>query len=135
MKLINYKTNNNLMDIIFDFDGYVDNIRSKSLIEPNYKIKENKENYYLYLNFPGIDKKDIDLNIDNSALIVKTNRKKDQENCSYYGSTLDNYYKSFDIPDNIKIDKIKANSKNGILTIEIPKIINIKTSIKKIMVS
>jgi len=135
MKLIDYKTNNNLMDIIFDFDEYVDNVRSKSLIEPNYTIKENKENYYLYLNIPGIDKKDIDLNIDNNALIVKTNRKKDQENYSYYGSTLDNYYKSFDIPDNIKIDKIKANSKNGILTIEIPKITNIKTHIKKIMVS
>ena len=135
MKLIDYKTNNNLMDIIFDFDEYVDNVRSKSLIEPNYTIKENKENYYLYLNIPGIDKKDIDLNIDNNALIVKTNRKKDQKNYSYYGPTLDNYYKSFDIPDNIKIDKIKANSKNGILTIEIPKITNIKTHIKKIMVS
>ena len=135
MKLINYKTNNSLMDIIFDFDGYVDNIRSKSLIEPNYKIKENKENYYLYLNIPGIDKKDIDLNVDDSALIVKTKRKKDHKDCSYYGSTLDNYYKSFDIPDNIQIDKIKANSKNGILTVEIPKIMNIKSDIKKIIVS
>ena len=135
MKLINYKTNNSLMDIIFDFDGYIDNIRSKSLIEPNYKIKENKENYYLYLNFPGIDKKDIDLNIDNNALIVKTNRKKDQKDCSYYGCTLEDYFKSFDMPDNIKIDKIKANSKNGILTVEIPKITNIKSHIKKIIVS
>ena len=135
MKLINYKRDNSLMDIIFDFDEYVDNIRSKSLIEPNYKIKENKEKYYLYLNIPGIDKKDIDLNIDDSALIVKTKRKKEEEEYSFYGSTLDNYYKSFDIPDNIQIDKIKANSKNGILTIEIPKITHIKSDIKKIIVS
>ena len=135
MELINYKTSKNLMDIIFNFDGYVDNIRSKSLIEPNYKIKENQENYYLYLNIPGIDKQDIDLNVDNNALIIKTNRKKNKKNYSYYGSTLDNYYKSFDIPDNVEIDKTKATSKNGILTIKIPKMINNKSDNKKIIIS
>jgi HSP20 family protein len=135
MELINYKTSNNLMDIIFNFDGYVDNIRSKSLIEPNYKIKENQENYYLYLNIPGIDKQDIDLNVDNNALIIKTNRKKNKKNHSYYGATLDNYYKSFDIPDNVEIDKTKATSKNGILTIKIPKMINNKSDNKKIIIS
>ena len=135
MELINYKTSNNLMDIIFNFDGYVDNIRSKTLIEPNYKIKENQENYYLYLNIPGIDKQDIDLNVDNNALIIKTNRKKNKKNHSYYGATLDNYYKSFDIPDNVEIDKTKATSKNGILTIKIPKMINNKSDNKKIIIS
>lgn len=135
MELINYKTSNNLMDIIFNFDGYVDNIRSKSLIEPNYKIKENQQNYYLYLNIPGIDKQDIDLNIDNNALIIKTNRKKNKKNHSYYGSTLDNYYKSFDIPDNVDIDKTKAIAKNGILTIKIPKMMNNKSDNKKIIIS
>ena len=135
MELINCKTSNNLMDIIFNFDGYVDNIRSKSLIEPNYKIKENQENYYLYLNIPGIDKKDIDLNVDNKALIIKTNRKRNKKNHSYYGATLDNYYKSFDIPDNVEIDKTKATSKNGILTIKIPKMINNKSDNKKIIIS
>ena len=135
MELINYKTSNNLMDIIFNFDGYVDNIRSKSLIEPNYKIKENQENYYLYLNIPGIDKQDINLNVDNNALIIKTNRKKNKKNHSYYGATLDNYYKSFDIPDNVEIDKTKATSKNGILTIKIPKMMNNKSDNKKIIIS
>ena len=135
MELINYKTSNHLMDIIFNFDGYVDNIRSKSLIEPNYKIKESQENYYLYLNIPGIDKQDINLNVDNNALIIKTNRKKNKKNHSYYGATLDNYYKSFDIPDNVEIDKTKATSKNGILTIKIPKMINNKSDNKKIIIS
>ena len=138
--LINYKdsyiTNGkNLMDIIFDFDGYVDKMRDKSLIEPNFKVKENNENYYLYLNIPGIKKTDISLNVDNNKLIIKTTRKKDNQTFTYYGTTLDNYYKEFNIPKNIKIENIMANSKNGILTIIIPKKEQIKKIAKKIMIN
>jgi len=43
-----------------------------------------------------------------------------------------NYQQSYYLPENVQIDKIKAKSKNGILSIEIPKLKKVKKDIKKI---
>ena len=68
-----------------------------------------------------------------SVLYVGVNTK---EKSSFYSEIERfNYSRSFYIPDDANIDKIKAKSSNGILDISIPKLTKVKKDIKKIAIS
>ena len=73
-----------------------------------------------------------DITINNDVINIKSQRKENDSKDFY----LENQYsRSFYVPDNVNIDKIKAKSLNGILTINIPKLKKIKKNIKKIDIS
>ena len=125
MKLINY-----LMDIETDMvkdcfsNGSFRLTNKQQFRRPYVNIKDNSNDYCLSLEMPGIDKKNI---------IITANGK---ENNSFYSEIERfNYSRSFYIPDDANIDKIKAKSSNGMLDISIPKLSKVKKDIKKIAIS
>ena len=78
---------------------------------------------------PGVSKKDISITINDDIINIQSEKKDDV----IYSEN--HYSRSFYIPDNVNVDKIKAKSLNGILTIDIPKLKTIKKDVKKIAVS
>lgn len=74
--------------------------------EPLADVFEEKDHIKLYIELPGVEKEDIQLNITNSQAEVKAK----------------NFYKNIDLPTrDIKFDKATANYKNGVLEVTIPK--------------
>jgi len=73
---------------------------------------------------PGVEEKDIDLKLDGNVLTLrgerKMEKKEDKDNYhrieSFYGS----FSRSFTLPEKADREKIKAEYKNGVLTITIP---------------
>ena len=131
MKLVNWNTNNDIFNMIDKFDNYFNNniehdyIKTKS----NSIFNENDKSYFLILEMPGFDKSNIDLTINEDIINIAAQRKNIE---SLSNDKFINYQQSYYLPENVQIDKIKAKSKNGILSIEIPKLKKVKKDIKKI---
>ena len=139
MKLINY-----LIDVEKDMlEDYFCNrayhaINKRQFRSPYVNIKDNSNDYCLSLEMPGIDKKNINITVNDGIINIETQIKENdkKENNSFYSEIEQfNYSRSFYIPDDANIDKIKAKSSNGMLDISIPKLKEVKKDIKKIAIS
>ena len=132
MRLINYLPNNSLFNLFDNIEKSFDYNFQGNFIKPKALINELDDSYVISLEMPGVSKKDVDITINNDVINIKSQRKENDSKDFY----LENQYsRSFYIPDNVNIDKIKAKSLNGILTINIPKLKKIKKNIKKIDIS
>ncbi len=92
---------------------------------PLMDVVEKDNEIVLEMDMPGIEKKDIKVEIDAGGLTISGERKREfkERNGNYmhiergYGS----YLRRFPIPEYIDTDNIKVTCKAGILTINMPK--------------
>ena len=88
-------------------------------------IREDKEAVILSAELPGIKKEDIKLGIENGVLTVKGERsfEDEQKKDNYYRieRSYGSFSRSFELPSTVDPEKIKANMKDGVLEIYIPK--------------
>jgi len=94
-------------------------------LSPKADIEETVDDYKLYIELPGVDKKDIKLNVENNTLVVKGEKKQEKENNGKNFISCERNYgafqRVFDLPGGIKSDKIEAEFKDGVLNIKVPK--------------
>ena len=92
---------------------------------PAVNIREDEKNYILDLAVPGMDKKDLKIDINEDVLTITSESKHDaEENKDGYKRkefSYSSFCRSFYIPENVNRDKIEANYKDGILTVGLPK--------------
>jgi HSP20 family protein len=93
--------------------------------EPLADIQETDKEIIVRAELPGIEKKDIDLKITESMLGIKAEKKAEavekkkgffRQERSYAG-----YQRAFSLPAKVIPDKAKAEFRNGVLTVTIPK--------------
>ncbi len=92
---------------------------------PAVDIYEDEEGIALRFDLAGVDPKDVDIRFENGVLTLRGERKLDRE------EKRDNYHRvelsygtftrSFSLPGTIDAEKIKAESKNGVLAVLLPK--------------
>jgi len=99
--------------------------RNEQDVYPQLDVSETNSHYCLELDLPGIDKKDVDIKVDNNILTIKGTKELDKENKDNNFYTRERFYgdfqRSLDLPANVNIDTIAADFKDGVLTIKIPK--------------
>jgi HSP20 family protein len=92
---------------------------------PLTDIKEDKDNYYVMLDLPGVSKDDVKVSYSNGQLSVSGERKQEKETKDSKFQRVERvfgrYYRSFTLPQKIKEDKIEAEFKDGQLNITVPK--------------
>ena len=92
---------------------------------PAVNIREDEKNYNLELAVPGIDKKDlkIDLNEDVLTISSEVKQENEEEKNGYKRKefSYSSFARTFYIPENIDRDKIEASYKDGILNVSLPK--------------
>ena len=92
-------------------------------------IREDKDNYVIDIDLPGFDKKNIKIDITDGYLTINA-KVNDEDNEKKGGKYIrkERYYgecsRSFYVGDDVKAEDIKAGFKNGILTLEVPKMEN-----------
>jgi HSP20 family protein len=92
---------------------------------PAVDIYEQEGNIVLKAELPGVDAKEVDIRLENNVLTLRGERKLDNEvkRESYhrveraYGS----FTRSFTLPSVVDQDKIKAEYKDGVLRVTLPK--------------
>jgi len=89
-------------------------------------IKDEGDKYVMESELPGFEKDDIKLDLNGSCLVIsaehktENSEKDDKGNYIRRERSYGSYKRSFDIPD-VDVEKINAEYKNGILTIDLPK--------------
>ena len=124
-----------MLDRIFN-DGW-NNYQQKKL---SVDVIENEKEFILITDLPGFDKKNVNIEIEeNRALSITANSKINKEsNDEFYQIRERNdgsYYRKFDLPKNVVINKINAQFNNGALIIKLPKAKEVKSENRKIKIS
>jgi len=92
---------------------------------PAVDIYEHEGNIVLSAELPGVDAKDVDVRVENNVLTLRGERKwnSDVQQESYhrveraYGS----FTRSFTLPNVVDTESIKADFKDGMLKLVLPK--------------
>jgi HSP20 family protein len=118
-----------LPSIFNDFFGN-EWVERQSAASPSVNIIENDKGYKVEIAAPGLTKKDFRIDVhDDNRLIVSVEKKtevKDEDRNNKYlrrEFTFSSFRQSMILPDNVNKDAIKAWVEDGVLSIEIPKIL------------
>jgi len=88
-------------------------------------ILNPEDEFVIKAEIPGVDKKDIDITIEDNVLTIKGEKKFEKEEKKENYLRAERFYgtfrRSFTLPASVDKDKIKAKLDKGVLTIEIPK--------------
>ena len=105
---------------------------------PVIDLYEEKDDIVVKAELPGMDKDDIEVNISNSQLTLKGQKKKEKEvkEENYYRCerSYGSFVRTLELPKDVHADKIKASFKNGILEVRLPKTEQAKTKEIKVKV-
>ena len=105
---------------------------------PQFEVLDIDSAYMLRGDFPGVSKKDVNIEISDGILTVSGERKNIYKNYmdsyNYSDIPCGKFSRSFNLPDDIKEDQINAKMKDGVLSLEIPRMAPIKPDIKKISI-
>src|SRR5215831_8497026 len=92
---------------------------------PSVDISETEGEIIVKSELPGMDRKDISLHLENNVLTLRGERKFEketkEENYQRIERSYGNFSRSFSIPATVDEEKIRADYKDGVLKIVMPK--------------
>ena len=93
---------------------------------PSFDIRETPEAYVFEADLPGISRKDLDLNLTGNRLTVTGKRecgtRAEDENVYTMERSFGCFCRSFNLPEGVDPDRIQADLKEGVLTLNLPKV-------------
>lgn len=102
------------------------------------RVKEQDQCYKLRYELPGLTKEEVKITVEDGILTIKGEHKEEEEEGSddeYWSSRSYGYHNtSLMLPDDAKLDDIKAEMKDGILTITVPRIGRQGKDVKEIQI-
>jgi HSP20 family protein len=111
----------------------------KSYSRPLVNIKENEQAFVLEVAAPGINKSDFNIKVEKGVLSISAEVKNESEqietNYKRKEFNYSQFKRSFTLPENVNVDSISAEYKDGILLVSLPKSLNEKESLKQILVN
>ena len=106
---------------------------------PAVDIYETENELVLKADLPDINEKDLDIRVENNMLTIRGERKFEEkvkeDNYLRIERTYGSFSRSFSLPNSVNSEAIKAEYKNGVLTVELPKRAESKPKQVKINVS
>jgi HSP20 family protein len=92
---------------------------------PAVDIADKDNSYEITADLPGMDEKNIEVQVSNGNLTIKGEKKeeKEEKKKGYYLQErhFGSFERTFGIPEGVDADKIEASFKKGVLTITLPK--------------
>ncbi len=142
MKLITWSPVARPATIFNEIDSWFNNISydSPSIFngishwEPKFEVLNTDKAYRIRSEIPGMSKKDVNIEVKENTLIISGERKNtiDHSDNNYSEFSYGKFSRSFNLPDDVEEDKIKASMKEGVLALEIPRMEPIKPIVNKI---
>ena len=125
MRIVKYNNNNVFPSLINEFfnDDFGMNFLNRSHSVPSVNSLENNDSFEIDLAVPGMKKEDFTIELNDKVLVISSETSNTMENDKMRLNEFNfsSFQRSFRVPDSVDLDKIKANYKNGILKIKLPK--------------
>ena len=111
-------------DIIDEF--FNDAVATRqSAFAPSIDISETDKQFIIEAELPGMEKKDINLNLENGRLTISGERKFEKAEDGKKFHRVETHYgsftRSFQLPDNVDDNSVNATYKDGVLNVTIYK--------------
>jgi HSP20 family protein len=92
---------------------------------PRFDVKETKDGYLLRADLPGVKESDLDISVTGNVLTISGKREEEhrEEGEQYYASerSYGEFSRSFSLPDGADLESVKADLKDGVLTVHLAK--------------
>jgi HSP20 family protein len=92
---------------------------------PDFDVKETKDAFAFSADLPGVAEKDLHVQLSENRLSISGKREseKTEQGETFYATerSYGSFTRSFTLPEGIDGDKIRAELKNGVLSITVPK--------------
>lgn len=92
---------------------------------PAFDVRETKDGFVFTADLPGVTESDLDVRLAQNRLTIggKREAEKAEKSDTYYmyERSYGSFSRTFTLPEGIDPDRIKAELKNGVLTVELPK--------------
>lgn len=92
---------------------------------PALDLHEDKDNFIVKIELPGMKKEDIDISLHEGSLSISGERKNEQEfeNAEICRSErfVGRFQRTVELPSAVAHDQVKAQYKDGVLTVTLPK--------------
>jgi HSP20 family protein len=110
-------------DVLRDFFGEDLNPHYYGFSSPRVNVIEEKEHFNIYMALPGLKKSDLKIDLEGDVLKVWKKKEETEMSFNFTRKEFDysEFERSFNLPEDIDREKIKASMENGILNITLPK--------------
>ena len=92
---------------------------------PSADISETEKEFVIRAQLPAVRKEDIKVTVDRDSITVHGERKHQSEDKTEKFHRVETFYGSFSrtfaVPDNVDAEKIRCESKDGVLSVHLPK--------------
>ncbi len=92
---------------------------------PALDVREDKDNFIVRTELPGLKREDIDVSLQDGALVISGERNEEKVEEGVEVHRQERYYGKFQraltLPEPVAADKVKADYKDGVLTVTLPK--------------
>lgn len=128
---IHNELNNFLRDTILNpaFSHQL-SMKKVSTWRPAIEVKQSEKDYKVKVQLPGVNKDDIDIELDNDFMTItaeieedKEEKQENEDNLRYHTCEFryGKYQRTISFDQPVRSDEASAHYKNGVLTITIPK--------------
>ncbi|OVA09456.1 Alpha crystallin/Hsp20 domain [Macleaya cordata] len=103
--------------------------------------KETPEAHVFKADVPGLKKEEVKVEVEEGRVLQisgERNKEKEEKNDQWHRveRSSGKFLRRFKLPENAKVDEVKASMENGVLTVTVPKVeVNKKPEVKAIEIS
>jgi HSP20 family protein len=114
-----------LMPALFARNEHITGKNGKFAWAPSADISETDQEYLIRAELPAVRKEDVKVTLDQGVITIHGERKEDKETKEEKFHRMETFRgtfsRSFSVPDNIDEKAIRAESRDGVLTVHLPK--------------
>nr|BAA33062.1 low-molecular-weight heat shock protein [Cuscuta japonica] len=102
--------------------------------------KETPEAHIFKADVPGLKKEEVKVEVEEGKVLQisgERSKEKEEKNDTWHRveRSSGKFLRSFRLPENAKVDQVKAAMENGVLTVTVPKVEEKKAEVKSIQIS
>ncbi|PCH57926.1 MAG: heat-shock protein Hsp20 [Candidatus Neomarinimicrobiota bacterium] len=144
MTLVKWAPKRNMFNVFDDVEKMINQAFGHSIlnkeitshVQPLLDVYETDNTIVASLDLPGVEKKDVEVSVSNGFLTISGERKNiSSEGRIWQETSFGTFKRTFELTEAVVEDKIKAQFKNGVLKISLPKAEEVKPAVRNISVS
>jgi HSP20 family protein len=98
---------------------------SKQAFQVAVDIREEDDAFFVDAEVPGLTAEDVNIDVEKNVLTIRGERKVEKEESEGTYRRVERHYggfsRSFSLPENVDADHIRADLKDGVLALRLPK--------------
>jgi HSP20 family protein len=144
MTLVKWTPQRNMFNVFDDVEKMINQAFGHSIlnkeitshVQPLLDVYETDNTIVASLDLPGVEKKDVEVSVSNGFLTISGERKNiSSEGRIWQETSFGTFKRTFELTEAVVEDKIKAQFKDGVLKISLPKAEEVKPAVRNISVS